>query len=97
MALRQLTSVARRAGAPKRFMSAAEPYIPATNAPANITKAREVLCKGGTWQGAAGPTYLKEGPKDAGIFFFGNFLQLMIAGGFLSGLYKMSTGTGKLD
>ena len=45
----------------KRFMSAAEPYIPATKPYANIAAAREVQCAGGTWQGAAAPTYLKRG------------------------------------
>ena len=64
-------------------MSAAEHFTDASNAPANIVKARKVLCKvglfqpflffldayletavvpfqGGTWQGADGPTYLKD-------------------------------------
>ena len=34
---------------------------PTKNAPKNIVEARERLCAGGTWQGAAGPTWLKEG------------------------------------
>ena len=45
-------------------MSAGEPFTPAKAAPANIVAAREVLCAHGTWLGAGGPTFLKEGKFD---------------------------------
>eukprot|EP00618_Florenciella_parvula_P005161 CAMPEP_0119467392 /NCGR_PEP_ID=MMETSP1344-20130328/1598_1 /TAXON_ID=236787 /ORGANISM="Florenciella parvula, Strain CCMP2471" /LENGTH=102 /DNA_ID=CAMNT_0007499753 /DNA_START=26 /DNA_END=334 /DNA_ORIENTATION=- len=84
---------------PKRFMGAAEPFEPAKAAPANIVKAREVLCAGGTWNGAggAGPTWLKDGMGDqvVGGIALGAFLWGMT--GFFGGLYKMGYGVGKLD
>lgn len=71
-------------------MSAAETFTDATAAPANIAQARKVLCAGGTWQGAAGPTYLKEGSKDVAVFYAGIGLFAVGMGGVLSGLYKVN-------
>ena len=80
---------------PKRFMSAAEPFTPATKAPARIDAAREVICAGGTWQGAGHPTWLK-GKMDIPAAGLGFVLQGGILLGFVTGLYKMSLGVGKL-
>mmetsp|Transcript_2215 Transcript_2215/g.3646 ORF Transcript_2215/g.3646 Transcript_2215/m.3646 type:complete len:102 (-) Transcript_2215:2-307(-) len=83
---------------PKRWGSA-EPFEPAKAAPANIAKAREVLCAGGTWNGAggAGPTWLKDGMGDQVVGGIGAACFIYGFTSFLSGLYKMSFVVGKLD
>ena len=97
--LKQVTRLApaarRVAQQPKRFMGAAEPFTPAAKAPARIVAAREVICAGGTWQGAGHPTWLK-GKMDIPAAGIGFVLQGGILLGFITGLYKMSLGVGKL-
>uniref|UniRef100_A0A7S2FUI2 Uncharacterized protein n=1 Tax=Octactis speculum TaxID=3111310 RepID=A0A7S2FUI2_9STRA len=99
MALRTsfIKIVQRQAVVPRRTFAHAEEFLPAKAPYPNIAKAREVLCAGGTWHGAARPTYLTEGPKDMALFAISGGIFTFIIGSLFSGLYKMGYGVGKIE
>ena len=66
------------------------------DAPDNVPAARAIQNAGGTTQGAANPTWLKQG-NDRYVNAFAAVLAGAAGYQFAVGLYSMTTGTGKKE
>mmetsp|Transcript_29087 Transcript_29087/g.63159 ORF Transcript_29087/g.63159 Transcript_29087/m.63159 type:complete len:105 (+) Transcript_29087:43-357(+) len=67
-----------------------------TNYPDRVQEIKKVQMKGGTCQGEANPTWLKQ-PGDKGVALFGLGLTTFGVLEALIGHYRLATGKGKMD
>ncbi|OEU15171.1 hypothetical protein FRACYDRAFT_269250 [Fragilariopsis cylindrus CCMP1102] len=67
-----------------------------TNYPDKVNEIKKIQCKGGTQQGEANPTWLKQSSDKmvAGFVFAVAAMGLLRLG---SGYYKLATGKGKME
>mmetsp|Transcript_116068 Transcript_116068/g.163129 ORF Transcript_116068/g.163129 Transcript_116068/m.163129 type:complete len:100 (+) Transcript_116068:49-348(+) len=67
-----------------------------TNYPDKVAEIRKIQCEGGTLQGEANPTWLKQ-PSDRAVAAFGFALTALGVSRLTIGLYRLATGKGKIE
>eukprot|EP00428_Durinskia_dybowskii_P016564 CAMPEP_0170211308 /NCGR_PEP_ID=MMETSP0116_2-20130129/5270_1 /TAXON_ID=400756 /ORGANISM="Durinskia baltica, Strain CSIRO CS-38" /LENGTH=99 /DNA_ID=CAMNT_0010461843 /DNA_START=61 /DNA_END=360 /DNA_ORIENTATION=+ len=67
-----------------------------TNYPDKVAEMRKIQCAGGTMQGEANPTWLKQ-PQDKAVAAVGLALFTLGMGRAVVGLYRLATGKGKIE
>jgi len=88
----------RLARSQRLFSSKLENLVnPLNEAPCNIAAERAMHNKGGTWQGAANPTYLKAGVEDKVVCGVGLLLGGASLYQLVTGFWHMAHGTGKKE